>query len=174
MSLRKTFFVICLVLSILCLAIGHGIVGNWIGTGFALLTGFAWLLARRYSASGLSIICLLASVGLAAAGVLTGSPPLLMISSSGFTLATWDLLLLDTALGSNVPGEQTKRYESIHLQSLALALGCGLIVAFLGRFLNLQIPFIVLVLFVSLVIFGLDRIWGYIKKRSNSPQHMPK
>ena len=169
MSLRKTYFVICQVLSILCLASGYGIVGHWIGTAIALLTGFAWLLARINPASGLSLICLLASVGLAAAGVLTGSPPLLMISGSGFSLATWDLLLLEPALGSNVSGEQTKRYESKHLQSLALALGSGFILTFLGRFLNLQIPFIVLLLFVSLVIFGLDRIWGYIKKRSHLP-----
>jgi hypothetical protein len=164
MSLRKTFFVFCQVLSILCLVIGYGIVGHWVGAVIALLTSFAWLLARIYPASGLSLICLLASVSLAVAGVLTGSPPLLMISGSGFTLATWDLLLLDTALRSNVFGEQTKRDESKHLQSLALAMGSGLFMGFLGRYLNLQIPFIVLVLFVSLVIFGLDRIWGYIKK----------
>ena len=174
MSLRKTFFVICQVLSILCLAIGYGIVGHWIGAVIALLAGFAWLLARIYPASGLSLICLLVSVGLAVAGVLTGSLPWLMISGSGFALATWDLLLLDTALGNNASGEQTKRYESKHLQSLALTLGSGLFMAFFGRFLNLQIPFVVLLLFVFLVIFGLDRIWGYIKKLSYSPPHVPK
>ncbi len=121
MPLRKTFFIICQVLSILCLAIGYGSVGRWIGAVIALLTGIAWLFARIYPAAGLSHICLFACVGLAAAGVLTGSPPVLMIGGSGFALATWDLLFLDTGLAGNVSGEQTKRYESKHLQSLALA-----------------------------------------------------
>lgn len=166
MIIRNTYFAICLIVSTLCLAVGYAIAGHWIGAGLAIITGLTWLLARKYPVSGLSLICLLASVGLAVAGQLTGSPPLLMICGSGFALAVWDLLFLDTALGRNASGEQTKRYESKHLQSLALALGSGLSVAFLGRFLNLQIPFVVLVLFVALAIFGLDRIWGYIKKRS--------
>ena len=42
----------------------------------------------------------------------------------------------------------------------------GLLVAFLGRLLNLQIPFVAMMLFVALVIFGFDRIWRTIKKRS--------
>ena len=167
MALRKTFFVICLVVSMLCLAAGYGIAGQWIGAVIAIITGLAWLLARKYPASWLPHICLLASVCLAVVGRLTGAPPLLMICGSGLALAVWDLLFLDDALGSHSSGEQTRRYENKHLQSLALALGSGLIVAFLGRLLNLQIPFVILVLFVVLVVFGLDRVWGYIKKRAN-------
>ena len=166
MALRKTLFVICLVVSMLCLAVGYGIAGQWIGAVIAIITGLAWLLARRYPTSWLPLMCLSASICLAVVGRLTGSPPLLMICGSGFALAVWDLLFLDDALGSNSSGEQTRQYESKHLQSLALALGSGLLVAFLGRLLNLQIPFVLLMLFIALVIFGLDRIWGHIKKRS--------
>ena len=92
--------------------------------------------------------------------------PLLMICGSGFALAAWDLIFLDDTLGTNSFGEQTRQYENKHLQALALALGCGLIVAFVGRLLNFQIPFIVMMLFVALVIFGLERIWSTIKKRN--------
>jgi len=87
-----------------------------------------------------------------------------MICGSGFALATWDLSLLDGALRGSSSGEQTHQYENNHLQSLGLALGLGLLVVFFGRLLRLQIPFIVLLLSVALVIFGLDRVWGYIKK----------
>jgi hypothetical protein len=168
--LRKNFFIICLAVSILCLTIGYGIVGKWIGTAIAISIGLAWLPARKYPASGLPFICLAASVCLAVAGQLIGSPPLLMICGSGFALAVWDLVFLNDALGRDSSGVQTRLYEGKHLQSLALALGSGLLVASIGRLLNFQIPFIVMILFVALVIFGLERIWGAIKKRS---MHIP-
>ena len=164
MALRKTFFAVCLVVSALCLAAGYGIAGRWIGAVMAIITGLAWLLARKYPASWLPHICLLASVCMAVVGRLTGSPPLLMICGSGIALAAWDLLLLDAALGSNSSGEQTRRYEKKHLQALVLALGSGLYTVFLGRLLTLQVPFVLLVLFVALAVFGLDRAWGYIKR----------
>jgi hypothetical protein len=164
MALRKTFFVVCLVASVLCLAAGYGFVGQWLGAVMAVITGLAWLLARKYPTSGLPLICLLVSICLAVAGRLTGSPPGLMICGSGVALAVWDLLCLDVALGSSSSGEQTRHYENKHLQSLALALGCGLLGVFLGRLLHLQVSFFVLVFFVVLAVFGLDRAWGYIKK----------
>ena len=164
MALRKTFFAVCLLVSVLCLASGYGIAGRWIGAVAAIITGLAWLLARKYPASWLPHICLLASVCMAVVGRLTGSPPVLMICGSGIALAVWDLLLLDAALGSNSSGEQTRQYEKKHLQSLVLVLGSGLCMVFLGRSLTLQIPFVLLVLFVALAIFGLDRAWGYIKR----------
>ena len=89
-----------------------------------------------------------------------------MICGSGVALAIWDLLLLDDAVKGSSLGEQTRRYENKHLQSLALALGCGLMVAFVGRLLNFQIPFAILMLFVILAVFGLDQVWGYIKRKS--------
>jgi hypothetical protein len=164
MSPRKVFFVACLVVSVFCLAAGYGIAGQWIGVAAAIITGFTWYFARKYLASWLPHICLLGSVGLAVAGRLTGSPPLLMICGSGFSLAAWDLLLLNAALESNTFDEQTRQYENKHLQLLALALAAGFFVAFFGRLLNLQLPFFVMMLLVALVIFGLYRTWGYLTK----------
>jgi hypothetical protein len=163
---RRTFFIICLVVSMLCLAAGYGIAGQWIGAVIAVITGLAWLPARKYPDSGLPLICLLASVCLAVVGQLSGASSLLMICGSGFALAVWDLVSLDNALGRDSFGEQTRRYENKHLQALALALGSGLMVVFVGHLINFRIPFMLMVLFVALVIFGLERIWGAIKKRS--------
>jgi hypothetical protein len=166
MPLRKIFFAVCLIVSALCLAAGYGIVGQWIGAVLAIIAGFAWLLARKYPASGLPHICLFASIGLAVTGSQTGASSLLMIYGSGVSLGVWDLLFLNIASSSNPADGQTRRYENEHLLSLALALGSGLLVASLGHFLKFQIPFVLLLLFVVLAIFGLDRIWGYLKKRS--------
>jgi len=165
MALRKTFFVVCLFVSLLCLTAGYGFAGQWIGAAIAITSGLAWLPARKYPLSWIPHICLITSVGLAVTGQLTGTPPLLMICGSGFALAAWDLILLDGALGTHSAGEQSRRYEIKHIQSLALALGAGLLVAFLGGMLHLQIPFVAMLLFVALVIFGFDRLWGTIKKR---------
>jgi hypothetical protein len=164
MTPRKTFFAVCLIVSVICLATGYGFVGQWIGVVIAIAMGPAWLFAQKYPTSGLPFICLFASVCLAVTGKLTGSSSLLMICGSGFALAIWDLLLLDDALRNSSCGEQTRQYENKHLQSLVLALGSGLLAALFGRFLHLQIPFIILMFFIALVIFGLDRVWGYIKK----------
>ena len=165
MSLRKIFFTVCLAASVFCLAAGYAFAGQWIGVMTAMSTGLAWLLARKYPASGLPLICLLTSVGMAVVGQLTGIPSLLMICSSGITLAVWDLLLLDVALESNSSGAQTCQYENKHLRSLVLTLSSGLCAALLGRLLTLHIPFALLILFVFLIVFGLDLIWGHIEKR---------
>jgi hypothetical protein len=164
MSLRKIFFVICMTISALCLATGYGSARQWMWALAATLMAPAWLFARKYANTWLPLICLLASVGLAVAGRLTGAPSLLMIFSSGFSLAAWDLLFLEAALRSNSSGEQTRQYENEHFQSLALALGSGLFVGFFGRLITLHIPFALLVLFVVLAVFALDRALSYIKK----------
>jgi len=164
MALRKIFFIICLVASVFCLAGGYGLAGQWPGVVMSILTGFAWLLARKYPTVWLPLTCLVASVGLAVVGLLTGLPPWLMICGSGIALMVCDLLFLDVALGSNEPGEQTRRYEINHLQSLALALGLGLSGAFLGHWLHFQVSFFGVLFLVVLAVFGLDRVWGYLKR----------
>ena len=148
----------------LCLAAGYGIAGHWIGAIIAILTGPAWLLARKYPETQLPLLCLLGSVGFAVVGILIGSPPFLMIFASAIALAVWDLLILDAALGNHSSAEQTRHYEKEHLQSLTLALGSGLSGTLLGSFLKVQIPFIVWMLFITFILFALDRVWGYIKK----------
>ena len=163
MSLRKTLFVICLLLAVLCLAAGYGIAGQWMGALLAILMGPAWLLARKYPGSRLPLVCLLVTVGFAVAGRLIGSPPLLMIFASAAALAVWDLSYLDSELENPSSVEQTRRYETRHLQSLALALGSGLLGTVLGSFLKIQMPFIVWMLFIAFLLFALDRVWGYIK-----------
>jgi hypothetical protein len=164
MALRKTFFAVCLAASVFCLAVGYGLAGQWLGAVMAIMTGLAWVLARKYLTSWLPLICLLVSICLAVVGVLTGALPWLMICGSAVALVVYDLFLLDIALGSSSSGEQTRHYENQHLQSLALALGSGLLMVFLGRLLRLELSFFVLVVFVAVAVFGLARVWGYIEK----------
>ncbi len=164
MSARKALLIICLIASVLCLAAGYGMAGQWLGVAAASLTCPAWLLARKYPATWLPFICLLMSISLAAAGILSRSTFWLMICSSGFSLATWDLILLNHTLGNKPSSEQTRQFERKHLQSLTPALAAGLLAGSLGHFFILQIPLAVLIILIALVLFGLDRAWAYIKK----------
>ena len=165
MPLRKIVFVICVAITALLLSTGFGIAGKWILALFAILMAPTWLFARKYANTWLPHICLLASVGLAVTGMLTGASSMLMILGSGFSLAVWDLLLLGAALETSSSGEQTRQYEIKHIQSLIVALGSGLFLAFLGRLFTLKTPFALLILFVTSVLFGLNRILGIIKKQ---------
>jgi hypothetical protein len=163
-SIRKIFFVICLILSVFCLATGYGSARQWMGAIVAILMGPAWYLARNYPDSPLPFLCLSGSVGLAVVGRLIGSSPLWMIFGSAAALVVWDLIFLDSALGKHSSTERTRQYENKHLQALLLALGSALFATVFGRLVNIQIPFIVLILFLAFLLFALDRVWGYIKK----------
>jgi hypothetical protein len=102
-------------------------------------------------------------VCLAVAGRLIGSLSFLMIRGSGLALAVWDLIFLNEALGGGKSSEkQTRQYENKYFQSLAL--GLGLLTTFLERLINLHPPFVLMILFVVLIIFGLDHAYGYIKE----------
>jgi hypothetical protein len=164
MTRRNFLFAICLITLTISLAAGFLITEQWVGFWIAIITGFAWYLARKYSDSWLLHVCLVASVSQAVIGTLTGFPPLLAIFSSGIALAVWDLIFLNASLTDSSYAEQTRRYESSHLQSLAWAVVLGLVMAGLGRLLHIQTPFIFLVLGVVLMIVGLDLVLGYIKK----------
>ena len=163
MTTQKTLFFICLIISAGCLAGGYGIAGQWLGAVIAILAGFAWLLAPRYPSSWLPHICLSVSVGLSVIGLLTGTLSWLMICGSGFSLAAWDLVFLDAGLKSSSSDEQTRHYENKHLQVLILTLVLGLMIALIGRTINLEIPFMVMLLLATLVIFGFERIWEALK-----------
>lgn len=164
MSPRKSLFIASLVASSFCLLAGYALAGQWIGVTASLVVGASWLLARKYPESWMPLICLVAAQGLAIGGCLSGASPLLMIFGSGISLAIWDITLLNASLDESAYNEGTRRYEHRHIQSLLIAIGAGLFIASAGHFLRLQVPFIGLVLFIGLFVFGMDRAWGYIKK----------
>ena len=166
MSIRKTLFVICLLFSTLSLAAGYGIARQWTGMIVAILLVPTWWLARRHPGSGLPGVCLSISVGLAVIGRLTGSPPLWMILGSAAALAVWDLLFLDSALGNTSPGLPTRQYENHHLRALLLALGSALLAILVGRFVTIQLPFVILLLSLAFLLFSLDRVWRTLKIRA--------
>jgi uncharacterized membrane protein len=126
----------------------------------------AWLLAWKYPSLLLPHLCLIVSILLGVTGILSGVPSWLMICGAAAALAAWDLLLLISALKNVSATGKNRLYEVWHFQSLALAVGGGLLVAFLGQMLSFQIPFPILLILTAGVVFLLERVSRIIKKRS--------
>lgn len=160
--LRKILTLLCPILSSLCLVIGYQRSGIAAAAGVGLFTLLVWLAVRRWPAAWAVGLALALSTGASVFGVTTDGPaPWLMISAA-FGLASWDLILLDVSLAGNcapVSGaKQAERLETAHYQSLALALGAGLLLSLVGRLIHFHIPFIFMLLLVALAYFSLDRL----------------
>ena len=155
---RRLLLLACLLAALACLAGGYGMAGYW-PAGIAALLPLAGLgFAARRPAGWLPAACLTALVCLAAGGLLTRAPALLMIGGATAALAAWSLANLDRALAGVPPSESVARLERVHLLTLALALGLGLLLAAAGALLPLPIPFALLIALVLLDLYSLDRV----------------
>ena len=159
MPVRKTLRLVCPIISVTCLGVGYATTGLWIAGFVLVFTLMVWLFAIKWSFGFLSSSALVFSVSLAAAGLLTGAMPLLMMLGAALALAGWDVLLWNRSLISNSFSTSLTLIESKHYQSLAAALGLGLLAVVVGRLFRLQIPFGWMVILVILALFSLERIW---------------
>lgn len=98
--------------------------------------------------------------------MLAGAPPMLLILSAAFALASWDLVLFDHILADNpissVP--TIGLFQARHYRSLALALGLGLLIVLVGRTIQVQISFVIMGLLVLLALLSIDRLWRTLKE----------
>ena len=159
MAVRKIIRLVCPIISVTCLAIGYTTTGPWIASFVLVFTLLPWLFAIKWPSGFLSSCALVLSVSLAAAGLLTGAMPLLMMVGAALALAGWDVVLWNYALTSNSLSTLLTLIEIKHYQSLAAALGLGLLAVVVGRLFRLQIPFGWMVILVILVLFSVERIW---------------
>jgi hypothetical protein len=158
--LRKSLFFVCLTAASGCLIAGLASTSaQWLAwTG--LIPAVALLFTRRVAGNWLSFTALVAFVGMAAAGLLLGSAPSLMVFSSTAALASWDLCNLERSLDARPHPLLEKR----HIQILIPSLGVGLLLALAGGMISLSLPFIVILLLVFLIFFSLDRVFRYLNQ----------
>jgi len=159
MALRRLLKLACPTACAVCLAAGYSLARQWLGLGLVVLVWLAWLFAANEPPS----IKLIASVGLAAAGLSAGASPLWMLPGAALALASWDLAHWEKSLGGGLPAEAERRLERKHYACLALAVGPALLAAVAGQFIRFQIPFGVLVAVALLALLGLDRIYSWQK-----------
>jgi len=156
---RKVLGLVCLILTVLCLAIGHALAGRWIGFAAAWIVLFVWLAQYKWPSTELLTTALVLSIGLASIGLLAGALPILMLLAAAFSLANWDLTALDRDLAGDPSGQVVTPLEKKHFRNLGLALGLALPAILLGRFVRFCLPFIVMILLAALAVFSLVRLW---------------
>ncbi len=159
MPVRKILRLVCPVISVTCLGIGYTTTGLWIAGLVLVLTLLTWLFAVKWPFGFLPTSTLVFSTSLAVAGLLTGAMPLLMMLGAALALAGWDVILWNRALINNSLSASPTLIERQHYQSLAVALGLGLLAIIAGRLFRFQIPFGWMVVLVILTLFSLERIW---------------
>ena len=159
MPFRKILRLVFPILCVTSLGIGYATTRTWIAILVLVLTLLAWLSAIKWSVGFLSYLALVISVGLAADGLLSGATPLWMLLGAAFALAGWDVVLCNHTSADNSLTTRLTLFESKHYQSLALALGLGLLAVVVGRLFRFQIPFGWMVVLVILALFSLERIW---------------
>ena len=165
MLLRRTMSLACPIVCTLCLMAGQAANGWGIAVMAGVSTGLAWWFANKRPTTSLPLAAFVISIGWSATGLLAKVPALLMILSATFALASWDLVLFDHILVEN-PISSTSTialFQNRHYRGLALALGLGLLIVFIGRTIQLQISFVLIGLFVLLALFSVDRIWRALK-----------
>jgi hypothetical protein len=159
MPLRKILSLASPIACAACLAVGYAVAGQWVALAAVSIALLAWLLARRWLSTWLSLAALLISISLAAAGLFTGVSPTLMILSATLALVSWDLALLDHTLAGSSSAQMVTLLEKKLCQSLVLVLGLGLLAAVTGRLIRFQIPLGGMIFLGILVLFSLDRLW---------------
>jgi uncharacterized membrane protein AbrB (regulator of aidB expression) len=163
-ALRKTLILVCGLAALVCLSGGFALKDLWIAAGFVFIPILGLLLANWVSASWLPIVSLISLVGMAAVGLETGAQPYLMILGSSAALACWDQLNLDRRLRDGHDLSRVSGFERKQAGYLAAALGSGLVLAFTGSVLTLQLPFIAILLVAVLILYSLDRVSRYLTK----------
>ncbi len=164
MPLRKILSLACLILMLLCMAIGYITVGGWIALATALITLLVWLPIYKWPSSWLPAIALVISAGLAAIGLCVGATPALMLPAATLALALWDLANLNQARAGGPSDRGVSLLEKKNFQSLALALGLALLAIIAGRLVGFQIPFGGMILLVLLAFFGFGRFWRLLSR----------
>ena len=164
-SLSYRAFLVCVFAALILLAGGFGLAHLWWGEVFVLAIIFFWLIFQRSDWNLLPSALLAIYVCVAAAGLLSGVSPFLMIAGAAVALASWELA--DQRV--NLPGTSNHAlvslYEHHHMKILGITVGLGLLVAEAGLFLQFSIPFGVLVLIALVVLFSLYRFFSLFKKK---------
>jgi hypothetical protein len=150
-------------LSILCQMAGYAGMGGWIwilaGMGLAAI----WLLSRKYETRIVASLALIVTVGLAVTGIALGYSGWLLIASAAFGLAAWDVLLMGAKTRDSWDDSDWASYRDDHLKTCLLVVVGGLVLALLGRQINLQIPFVVMMGLVIIGVYLMGRVWRNFK-----------
>jgi hypothetical protein len=158
--------IICLLISTGCLGIPYLVAGYWpVALLFLAMVAFRIPMTKKSiflsTSIFLSVFALLAAVGM----LVSLSTPLMIIACIA-ALAWWDLANFRHSLVIGQPPETTLLLERDHLQSLGITVCAGLMLVFIGSYLDLRISFPGMVLLVVFAIGCLTYAMHSILKKN--------
>lgn len=161
MKSPKVLFLICLILSFLAALAGFRNL-NMISWGIAPgIYAAMYCLFRKRAASPI----LVASTGLAAAGILAKADPVFMILYAGLSLVCWDLAALEKTRVGSKHKNGASLYVTIRIRTLLSVFSTASIVILLLSFIRLNIPFMLLFIFSIAAFYCIFRLLCIIRRK---------
>jgi Ca2+/Na+ antiporter len=100
-------------------------------------------------------------------GILMGAEPALMIAAAACALFIWDMSRQQYVLKEKTDDHAVQAFENYHTKMLAISVGSGLFIAEASLLIRVTIPFGVIFLIVSGVLFCLFKFFQLIKNLEN-------
>lgn len=132
--------------------------GDWFIVPALAALAALWYLLRKYPLLWRSSAMLICYVMLAAASMLAGSTPILLIIGVAAALAAWDLMNFGEILSIAASPDHAWRLTRAHAWSLALALMLGLMAGALASLAPFELPFAVTALLAIVMVASLAEV----------------
>ena len=164
LPLQNKLFWVCLISSTLCLVAGYGLSGRWEGLLIVLGIAISWLLLSKRYVQWLPSFLLLVYIAAAAAGLLAGLAPILMIAGVTTALGSWETQQFHQNLKGDRQHELARLLQKRHDTWSGLAVFLGLLLPGAGLYLHFHFSFGILALITLVAIVGLYRTFHILKK----------
>ena len=120
-----------------------------------------WIYLRKKKSS----ICLICSLIITVSGILLGVNPVFMILYCGLSLGSWEITLIELQISENDKSTKVNRYNLMRFISLGIAIVTSFIIIFIFKFINLKIPFFVIIILVISSFFCIYQIFNVFNKK---------
>ncbi len=164
MARRQVLFLISLAVAGLIPSVSFALSGQWPFAIPLLVFIGLMLYSNRSSKPLLAHICLAGFSIIFAIGVVLNTSLVVMVIAMAAGLASWDLV---QEIQSKSP--TTLKYERYHLQYLGIAFGMGLLGVGAFHWLQIRLPFGVMLALGIIMLVSINQFITYIQKRTGSP-----
>jgi len=167
MMIRSIILTVCLIITTVCLGAGYILAGYWLILPVFLAMLLFWIFTKNQPVFITASSLLVVFVILAVIGITADLSLILMIVACIAALVSWDLMQFNQGLVGNSLHKTNASLENNHLYSLGLAAFAGLTLALISSYINMQFPFVLILLLVLTTVGGLIYGMQYILKKKH-------
>ena len=143
----------CLLISMFCLSVGYIQYGYWVILPVTIGISIMWIVRQKLSNSWLISVLFCATVVFAAIGLIIKlSFPLMSITCIAI-LISWDLTRFIQSTVYYIFPFKKEKMQNHHLGLLAILCVSSIILSYLSFYIQIQIPFGIMIVLVCAIIF---------------------